>query len=55
MAKFYKFTQDIIRSDFGMSVKDVMETDWQDLLAVLSASEQKEKVMTLEEFIGQLG
>ncbi len=38
-----------------MSVKDVMETDWQDLLAVLGASEQKEKVMTLEEFIGQLG
>ncbi|CAM3198489.1 Uncharacterised protein [Streptococcus pyogenes] len=32
-----------------------METDWQDLLAVLSASEKKEKIMTLEEFIGQLG
>jgi len=55
LEKFYKFTQDIIRSDFGMSVKDVMETDWQDLLAVLGASEKKEKVMSLEEFIGQLG
>lgn len=38
-----------------MSVKDIMETDWQDLLAVLGASEKKEKIMTLEEFIGQLG
>lgn len=38
-----------------MSVKDVMETEWQDLLAVLGASEKKEKIMTLEEFIGQLG
>ncbi|EZK69663.1 hypothetical protein Z415_00944 [Streptococcus pyogenes ABC020006298] len=32
-----------------------METDWQDLLAVLGASEKKEKIMTLEEFIGRLG
>lgn len=32
-----------------------METEWQDLLAVLGASEKKEKIMTLEEFIGQLG
>ncbi|MGT2947172.1 hypothetical protein [Streptococcus chenjunshii] len=41
-----------------MSIKDVMETDWRDLLSILDTADGKPKenneVMSLEEFIGQI-
>lgn len=47
----------MVRSDYGMSIRDVMATDYDHLMAILQATEvddKKEDVMNLGDFIGQL-
>lgn len=52
MSRFYRFVRDVVQSDFGFSIRDVMETDWTDLLAVLKKDKPEPDVMSLEDFIG---
>lgn len=57
MEQFYIFVKDIVTSDYGMSVRDVMATDWHDLMAILSTDNAKtmdDEVIPLEKFIGSL-
>ncbi|HFH9388622.1 TPA: hypothetical protein ACG7RQ_001015 [Streptococcus agalactiae] len=55
MEKFYEFIRNVIKSDYGVSIKDVMETNWIDMLEVLKPAEVKsEEVMSLEDFVGTL-
>lgn len=56
MKRFKEFTQNIIKSDYGMSVKDIMETDWRDLMAIISDDQETdtEEVMALGDFVRQM-
>lgn len=56
MKRFKEFTQNIIKSDYGMSVKDIMETDWRDLMAIISDDQETdtEDVMALGDFVRQM-
>lgn len=49
----------MVRSDFGMSIRDVMDTDYEHLMAILQADTDRseptdEKVMSIGEFVGSL-
>lgn len=56
MKRFKEFTQNIIKSDYGMSVKDIMETDWRDLMAIISDDQETdtEDIMALGDFVRQM-
>ncbi|HEM5241427.1 TPA: hypothetical protein U1343_000245 [Streptococcus suis] len=59
MRKFDAFLKAVVRSDFGMSIRDVMDTDYEHLMAILQADTDrsepaKEKVMSIGEFVGSL-
>ena len=58
MKKFDEFSRSIIKSDYGLSVKDVMETDWRDLMAVIGHDEEENEVqddiMPLGDFVRQM-
>lgn len=41
----------MVKSDYGMSIRDVMDTDWRDLMAVLGTREPEQEVMSLEDFV----
>lgn len=56
MKRFKEFTQNIIKSDYGISIKDIMETDWRDLMAIISDDQETEteEVMALGDFVRQM-
>lgn len=60
MAKLDQFIKSVVRSDYGMSIRDVMATDYEHLMAVLGADdnhtevEEDEEVLPLGEILGLL-
>lgn len=55
MAKLYSFVQSVIQAGYGMSVRDVMETEMADLMGILAQTSQpKEEVLGLGDFIEAL-
>ncbi|HFR3976729.1 TPA: hypothetical protein ACHVI3_000839 [Streptococcus suis] len=59
MKKFDAFLKAVVKSDYGMSIRDVMETDYGHLMAILQAEEaesekESDKVVDLSDFIGSL-
>ncbi|WP_186652365.1 hypothetical protein [Streptococcus sp. sy004] len=47
----------VVCSDYGMSIRDVMATDYEHLMAILRVTDvekDKRDVMNLGDFIGQL-
>ena len=62
MAKFDRFLKAVVHSDYGMSIRDVMETDYGHLLAILGAEEEElgqdlaaeQAVVSLGDFIRAL-
>lgn len=49
----------MVRSDFGMSIRDVMDTDYEHLMAILQADNDateptEERAMSIGEFVGSL-
>ncbi|HEM3576830.1 TPA: hypothetical protein U1C15_000447 [Streptococcus suis] len=59
MRKFDAFLKAVVRSDYGMSIRDVMDTDYEHLMAILQADNdvaepREERVMSIGEFVGTL-
>lgn len=56
---FDSFLKSVVRSDYGMSIRDVMDTDYEHLMAILQADNDiteptEEKVMSIGEFVGTI-
>ncbi|KXT74993.1 hypothetical protein STRDD10_00554 [Streptococcus sp. DD10] len=53
MRKFYGFVKQVTEGPYGLSIRDVMETSWEDLMGVLETLEpaKKEEVVDLADFI----
>ncbi|KXU14595.1 hypothetical protein SORDD17_01352 [Streptococcus oralis] len=56
MRKFYGFVKQVTEGSYGLSIRDVMETSWEDLTGVLGTDEnaEKEEVMDLADFLGMI-
>ncbi|HFI0174300.1 TPA: hypothetical protein ACGOWO_000675 [Streptococcus suis] len=59
MRKFDTFLKAVVRSDYGMSIRDVMDTDYEHLIAILQADNdatelREERIMSIGEFVGTL-
>lgn len=53
LKRFYSFVKQATEGPYGMSIRDVMDTSWEDLMGVLGETESAEieEVMDLADFI----
>ncbi|MBF0819130.1 hypothetical protein [Streptococcus acidominimus] len=56
MKRFYSFVKRVTEGPYGLSIHDVMETSWEDLMGVLDTTEaaEKEEVIDLVDFLGMI-
>ena len=53
LKRFYGFVKQATKGPYGMSIRDVMDTSWEDLMGVIGETEsaKKEEVMDLADFL----
>ncbi|WP_196299839.1 hypothetical protein, partial [Streptococcus pneumoniae] len=54
--RFYGFIKQVTEGPYGMSIRDVMDTSWEDLMGVLGSmkTSEQEEVVDLADFLESL-